>query len=155
MSKTYWNSEKNTNQTMNEFCELCKKNVVLSLIPASMLGLISIIMPTQVQASGYVSIHVPTYEYKYKLHCQSKICWYDAGYLDGRWDHQHGMGSSFACPRNQDIAPNYCRGYSNGWDRVGTKSDTTNSVIQGQSSSVTIRGDNNRVDVNQGQSSQQ
>ncbi len=168
MTKTYWNSEKNTDQTRNEFCEPCKKTMAMvRLIPV--LGLISILgigIP-QVQAQtdnsgnsnsnnyshnqGYTRIHVPTYEYR--LNCHTSTCWYNAGYLDGRWDHQHGMGSSFACPRSQDIAPNYCRGYSNGWDSVNNGGSDTSK--QGQSSSVTIHGSNNKVEVTQSQGSQQ
>jgi len=69
-------------------------------------------------SSSFIQIHVPTYQYMSVLHCSSVGC-YNAGFLDGKWDSQHGIGADFSCPRNPDVSHNYCSGYHDGYDNIG------------------------------------
>jgi hypothetical protein len=77
-------------------------------------------------------------------HCDkdSWPCCYDIGYRHGQFDTSNGF--SYSCDHHSE---NYCKGYS-----AGYSSNNTNNLEQSQASTVTIHGNNNDVNVEQGQS---
>ena len=82
---------------------------------------------------------------------------YDLGYhkgsVDASFDYNNNRGYDSSCPSGH--SDNFCAGYSDGYSNWWHQVDQQNTGIQqGQLSNVNVKGNDNRVTVNQGQSVQ-
>ena len=81
---------------------------------------------------------------------------YDLGHykgaVDASFDYNNNRGSDSSCPSGH--SDNFCAGYSDGYSNWWHQVDQNTGIQQGQSSNVNIKGNDNRVTVNQGQSVQ-
>jgi hypothetical protein len=79
-------------------------------------------------------------------HCQGYNACYVTGYRDGYNDAQNGRSPAYACVGHIE---NWCYGYNDGF-RVGNGGS---NIYYGQrsdeSTNINVRGDNNKISVNQ------
>jgi hypothetical protein len=75
------------------------------------------------------------------------------GGVDASFDYNNNRVYDSSCPSGH--SDNFCAGYSDGYNNWWHQADQKNTgTQQGQSSKVNIKGNDNRVTVNQGQSVQ-
>jgi hypothetical protein len=98
-----------------------------------------------------------------KAYADSKYCdrdgWpacYDLGYhkgsVDASSDYNNNRGYDSSCPSGH--SENFCVGYSVGYNNWWHQVYQNTAIQQGESSNINIKGNDNRVTVNQGQSVQ-
>jgi len=87
---------------------------------------------------------------------------YNAGWNDGQYNAQTDWNNGYktpdqSCPTDHHHTQEYCNGYFAGygdeWNRSYNIYYSNSGTQQDQTSNVNIHGNNNRVTVNQGQSS--
>jgi hypothetical protein len=83
-------------------------------------------------------------------HCHSYSECYNTGYGHGYADGQNGYSTVDAC---QNHSQAFCDGYHQGY-RDASSNSGNNGFQQGESSQVSIHGNNNDVNINQAQNVQ-